>query len=81
MTSFLQKAFLFMMSLSPLALRVYAFPDGYGLISAPSCHNMANHVSNVFKARINQRLLRPFRLLRRDYDYELFQASFYPLNY
>ena len=30
MTSFLKKAFLFMMSLSPIALNVYAFPDGYG---------------------------------------------------
>ena len=31
MTSFFQKAFLSMISLSPLAKRVYAFPDGYGL--------------------------------------------------
>ena len=31
MKSLFQKAFLFMMSLSPLALRVYAFQDGYGL--------------------------------------------------
>ena len=31
MTTFLQNAILIMMSSSPLALRVYAFPDGYGL--------------------------------------------------